>query len=74
MLVENIKTTILRIISLPMRVNYSTNTAKKQLDLVTAFYKDAGMIFEAEKCAYQQTQNGKLLLCTNNLEAKINYR
>ena len=44
------------------------NTAKKQLDLVTAFSKDTGMTFGDDKCAYQQIQNGKLLQCTKNLE------
>ena len=30
----------------------SINTAKKQLDLVTEFSKDTGMIFADDKCAY----------------------
>ena len=46
----------------------SINTAKKQLDLVTAFSKDTGMTFGDDKCAYQQTQKGKLLQCTKNLD------
>ena len=45
----------------------SINTAKKQLDLVTAFSKDTGMTFGDDKCAYQQIQNGKLLHYTKNL-------
>ena len=32
----------------------STNTAKKQLDLVTAVFKDIGMTFGDDKCANQQ--------------------
>ena len=31
----------------------SINTAKKQLDLVTAFSKDTGMTFGDDKCAHQ---------------------
>ena len=46
----------------------SINTAKKQLDLVTAFSKDTGITFGDDKCAYQQIQNGKLLQYTKNLE------
>ena len=38
----------------------STNTAKKELDLVTEFSKDTGMTFRDDKCAYQQVQNRKL--------------
>ena len=38
----------------------STNTAKKELDLVTEFSKDTGMTFRDDKCAYQQIQNRKL--------------
>ena len=71
MLVENKKTAMLRINSLLMTLNYilcSTNTVKKQLDLVTEFAKDTGMTFKTDKCAYQQIQNGKLLQCTNSLE------
>ena len=41
---------------------------KKQLDLVTEFSKETGKSFGYDKCAYQQTQNGKLLQCQNNLE------
>ena len=37
----------------------SIKTAKKQLDLVTAFSKDTGMTFGDDKCAYQQIQTGK---------------
>ena len=46
----------------------STNTAKKQLDLLTAFSKDTGMTFGDNKCAYQQIQSRKLLQWTCNLE------
>ena len=46
----------------------STNTAKKQLDLVREFSKDTGMIFRDDKCAYQQIKNRIHLQCTNNLE------
>ena len=46
----------------------SINTAKKQLDLVTAFSKSTGMTFGDDKCAYQQIQNVKLLQCTKNLD------
>ena len=46
----------------------SINTAKKQLDLVTAFSKDTEMTFGNDKCAYQQIQNGTLLQRTNNIE------
>ena len=46
----------------------SINTAKRQLDLVTAFSKDTGMTFGDDKCAYQQIQNEKLLQCTKNLD------
>ena len=37
----------------------SINTAKKQLNLVTAFSKDTGMTFGDDKCAYRQIKNGK---------------
>ena len=66
MLVENIKTTML-VDDLKLYAS-SINTAKKQLDLVTAFSQDTRMTFGDDKCAYQQIQNGKLLLCTKNLE------
>ena len=46
----------------------STNTVKKQVDIVTEFSKDTGMTFRDDKCAYQQIQNGVHLQCTNNLE------
>ena len=46
----------------------SINIAKKILDLVTAFFKDTGMTFGDDKCAYQHIQNGKLLQCTKNLD------
>ena len=60
MLVENIKTKMLRKTSLLITLNYmlvasSINTAKKQLDLVTAFFKDTGMTFGDDKCVNQQT-------------------
>ena len=45
----------------------SKTSAKKQLDLVTAFWKNTGMTFQDDKYAFQQMQNGKLLQCTNNL-------
>ena len=51
-----------------LKLYASTNTAKRQLDLVTEFSKDTGMSFGDDKCAYQEIQNGKLLQCTNNLE------
>ena len=59
MLVENIKTKMLRKTSLLITLNYmlvasSINTAKKQLDLVTAFFKDTGMTFGDDKCVNQQ--------------------
>ena len=37
-----------------MLVASSINTAKKQLDLVTAFFKDTGMTFGDDKCVNQQ--------------------
>ena len=37
----------------------SINTAKKELDLVTAFSKDTGMTFGDDKSAYRQIKNGK---------------
>ena len=42
-----------------MTLNYilvasSINTAKKQLDLVTAFFKDIGTTFGDDKCVNQQ--------------------
>ena len=46
----------------------STNTAKKQLDLVTAFSQRHWNDFGDNKSAYQQIQNRKLLHCTYNLE------
>ena len=59
MLVENIKTKMSRKTSLLITLNYmlvasSINTAKKQLDLVTAFFKDTGMTFGDDKCVNQQ--------------------
>ena len=59
MLVENIKTKMLRKTSLLITLIYmlvasSINTAKKQLDLVTAFFKDTGMTFGDDKCVNQQ--------------------
>ena len=59
MLMENIKTKMLRKTSLLITLNYmlvasSINTAKKQLDLVTAFFKDTGMTFGDDKCVNQQ--------------------
>ena len=47
----------------------NSNTTKKLLDLIT-FFKDTGMTFGEDKCAYRQIEKGKL---TNNTkELQIN--
>ena len=46
------------------------NTTKKLLDLITAFSKDTVMNFGEDKCAYQQTEKGKLI--NNTKELQIN--
>ena len=39
----------------------NSNILKKQLDLVTTFFKDNRMTFDEHKCVYQQVENGKLI-------------
>ena len=39
----------------------STNTVKKELNLVAEFSKHTGITFGDDKCAFQQMQNGKRL-------------
>ena len=46
----------------------TTNSIKKQLDIITTFSKDIGMTFGEDRCTFMEIHNGKLV---NNLEPLV---
>ena len=46
----------------------TTNSIKKQLDIITTFSKDIGMTLEEDKCAFMEIHKGNMV---NNLEPLV---
>ena len=42
----------------------TTNSVKKQLDIITTFSKDIGMTFGEDKCAFIEIRKGKIDVLT----------